>query len=169
VVKLLISAVAAAPASRGRATTPVAAHPIYNVRAGSRPASRPPALPRMPERKARRTVAMLAACVAALAFLGAFAPIALLRPSNRLPLATLPIAPAVQDAVQSAPAVPVAATGYRVRQGDTLWSIAGTILGDPSRWQEVWRSNAGTLMTDGALFLDPDLIRPGWKLRLPPR
>ncbi len=169
VVKLLISTVAEAPAARGRVTAPAAARPVYHVRAGSRPASPPPGVPRMPERTSRRTGVLLAACVAALAFLGAFAPIALLRPAARLPLATVPIAPAVHHAVQSAPSVPVVATGYRVRDGDTLWSIAGTVLGDPSRWQEVWRSNAGSQMTDGSRFLDPDLIRPGWKLRLPPR
>ena len=168
VVKLLISAVAEAPVARGRATT-TAPRPVYRVLAGSHPASPPPGVPRMPERKPRRSGLLLAACVAALAFLGAFAPIALLRPTARLPIATVPIAPAIGDAVQSAPAGPVVVAGYRVRQGDTLWSIAGTVLGDAGRWQEVWRSNAGTLMTDGSRFVDPDLIRPGWRLRLPPR
>lgn len=172
VVKLLLSSVAEAPAARGRVTTPAAAaqaRPVYHVRDGLRPASRPPAVPRISERKPRRAGLLLAACVAALAFLGAFAPVALLRPSARLPLAAIPIAPAVQEAVQSAPAGPAPAIGYRVREGDTLWSIAGAVLGDAGRWPDVWRSNAGRLMGDGSRFLDPDLIQPGWRLRLPPR
>ena len=172
VVKLLISAVAEAPAARGRAMTPIAtapARPVYHVRAGSRPASRPPAVPRMAERKPRRTGLLLAACVAALAFLGAFAPVALLRPAARFPLATVPIAGAVEEAVQAAPSVASPAVVYRVREGDTLWSIAGIVLGDAGRWRELWRSNAGRTMGDGSRFLDPDLIQPGWRLRLPPR
>jgi nucleoid-associated protein YgaU len=171
VVKLLLSSVAEAPAGRGRITTPAAAprpRPVYRVRHAALPASRPPAVPHAPALKPRRTGLLVAACVAALTFLGAFAPVALLRPAARVPLAAVPIAPVVEGA-RSAPVSPVLPIGYRVREGDTLWSIAGTVLGDASRWSELWRSNAGTLMSDGSRFLDPDLIRPGWRLRLPPR
>lgn len=171
VVKLLLSSVAETPAARGRVTpaATVPARPVYRVRDRSLPASRPPAVPRVPERQPRRAGLLLAACAAALAFLGAFAPVALLRPAARLPLAAIPIGPVVQEAASTAPSGPALPVGYRVREGDTLWSIAGTVLGDASRWREVWRSNAGRLMGDGSRFLDPDLIQPGWRLRLPPR
>jgi nucleoid-associated protein YgaU len=169
VVKLLLSSVAEAPARRGRVTTPAAApRPVYRVRDAALPASRPPAVPHAPALKPRRTGLLVAACVAALAFLGAFAPVALLRPAARVPLAAVPIAPVVEEA-RSAPVSPVLPIGYSVREGDTLWSIAGTVLGDASRWPELWRSNGGRMMSDGARFLDPDLIVPGWRLRVPPR
>lgn len=172
VVKLLLSSVAQPPASRNRSITapaPIAARPVYRVRDGSLPASRPPSVPRAPLHKPRRTALLLAACVAALTFLGAFAPTALLRPAVPLPLAAVPIGPAVREVVQAVPAAPAVPVDYRVRPGDTLWSIADASLGDAGRWQEVWRSNAGRVMADGSRFLDPDLIHVGWRLRLPKR
>lgn len=169
VVRLLLSPIDEALTTPPRPSAPPVPRPVYHVRDGLRPASRPPALPSRPGSKPRRTRLLLAACVAALAFLGAFAPIALLGPSARLPLAAVPIAPVVEDGVRSAAPSPVIQIGYRVREGDTLWSIAGTLLGDETRWPELWRSNAGRLMGDGSRFLDPDLLHPGWRLRLPPR
>ena len=63
---------------------------------------------------------------------------------------------------------PVATTGtYEVRPRDTLWDIAANRLGDPLRWREIWRLNAGHEMVDGATFHDPNLIRPGWQLDMP--
>lgn len=47
-----------------------------------------------------------------------------------------------------------------VRQGDTLSAIAAEHLGDPDRWPEVHALNAGRIT-------DPDLIRPGWVLKVP--
>jgi nucleoid-associated protein YgaU len=58
---------------------------------------------------------------------------------------------------------------YVVKAGDTLWRIAARTLDDPFRWQDVWRANAGRKMTDGSRFVDPDLIRPGWRLSIPLR
>jgi nucleoid-associated protein YgaU len=83
-----------------------------------------------------------------------------------VPLAVVPLAPSIVAPPPRAPAGPVAAV-YAVRAGDTLWSIAARALGDPFRWQEVWRVNAGRRMNDGSRFVDPDLIRPGWRLSLP--
>ncbi|MGP3921305.1 LysM peptidoglycan-binding domain-containing protein [Nonomuraea sp. 10N515B] len=56
---------------------------------------------------------------------------------------------------------------YRVRQGDTLWKIADKKLGNPRRWPKIWKLNARSAQPDGRQFTDPDLIHPGWKLRLP--
>ena len=50
---------------------------------------------------------------------------------------------------------------------DTLWSIAQRHLGNPLRWREIAQLNAGQPQPDGAVFTDPNLIRPGWRLRLP--
>ena len=54
-----------------------------------------------------------------------------------------------------------------VRSGDSLWSIAGSRLGDPYRWPEIWRLNRGRVMPDSVRFSDPDQIRPRWRLVLP--
>lgn len=55
-----------------------------------------------------------------------------------------------------------------VRSGDSLWAIAQRELHDPMRWPEIWTLNRN--QTFGArTFSNPDLIYPGWRLRLPKR
>ena len=51
---------------------------------------------------------------------------------------------------------------YRVRPGDSLWDLAGTFLGDPNRWTEIFRANR-------ELIPDPDRLAVGQVLgiRLP--
>ncbi|MGH2786256.1 MAG: hypothetical protein ACRDJ1_13425 [Actinomycetota bacterium] len=172
VFKLLISTVAEAPAVRGRlgpATSAERARPVYNVRLPATPEPAPAVQDPAPAgTKPRRIGLAIAACVAALTFLGAFAPAALLRPSSRLPIAVVPVAPAIAEAGAAARAPAVSFTVV-VRKGDSLSAIARRVLGDEFRWVEIWRRNAGRLMGDGLRFLDPDLILPGWKLRLPAR
>jgi nucleoid-associated protein YgaU len=70
--------------------------------------------------------------------------------------------------------IPVAAAterepagAYTVQPGDTLWSIASDELGDPHRFVEIADLNLGRSQPDGAALTDPDLIRPGWQVRLP--
>lgn len=172
VVKLLLSSPAetASPDSAIAASIARIPRPVYRVRESTAPVPRLAALVPAPiaaEKRPRRARLLVAACVAALAFLGAFAPTAILQPSGRVPLATVPIAPGVQDAVARSVDVPQASPAYRVQIGDTLWSIAGTLLGDAHRWRDVWRTNAGRVMLDGSRFVDPNLIQPGWRLRLP--
>ncbi|MFY1700219.1 BTAD domain-containing putative transcriptional regulator [Micromonospora sp. WMMA1923] len=53
-----------------------------------------------------------------------------------------------------------------VRRGDTLSGIAERRLDDADRWRDIYTLNRGTRFATGALT-DPDLIRPGWRLRLP--
>jgi nucleoid-associated protein YgaU len=54
-----------------------------------------------------------------------------------------------------------------VHAGDTLSALADRYLGDPTRYPELYASNTGRAQPDGHLLDDPDLIRPGWLLRLP--
>jgi nucleoid-associated protein YgaU len=54
-----------------------------------------------------------------------------------------------------------------VVRGDSLWLIAGRDAGDPLRWRQIWLLNQGRRMKTGERFTNPNLIRPGWVLRLP--
>ena len=54
-----------------------------------------------------------------------------------------------------------------VKPGDSLWLLAELHLGDAMRWPEIFELNAGQLDGGGTLR-DPNLIHPGWRLRLPP-
>jgi len=63
-------------------------------------------------------------------------------------------------------AVPSAAA-VTVSRGDSAWSIAETHLGDGMRWRELWDLNRGVPQPDGRAWTDPQIIRPGWQLRLP--
>lgn len=56
---------------------------------------------------------------------------------------------------------------YTVRPRDSLWKIAEQQLGDGFRWREVWELNLGVTQGDGRALQEPDLVRPGWVLRLP--
>lgn len=54
-----------------------------------------------------------------------------------------------------------------VSSGDTLWGLAEEHLEDGRQWPKLWRENRGHTFEDGREFEDPDLIHPGWELRLP--
>ncbi len=61
---------------------------------------------------------------------------------------------------ETAPALPEPGR-YLVRPGDSLWSIAGGRLGEPTSWPRIYELNRDLVGSD------PDLIRPGQLLRLP--
>ncbi len=50
---------------------------------------------------------------------------------------------------------------YRVRSGDTLYRIARKMLGDPSRWKELYNRNRAVIGND------PLRLKPGMLLSLP--
>ena len=56
---------------------------------------------------------------------------------------------------------------HSVVRGDTLSGIADTDLGDPARYLEIFEANRDIEQPDGRRLDDPDLILPGWGLRLP--
>lgn len=56
---------------------------------------------------------------------------------------------------------------YVVQPHDTLTSIAARELGDPDRYAELVRLNRNRRQPDGQRLINPDLIRPGWRLLLP--
>jgi LysM repeat protein len=49
---------------------------------------------------------------------------------------------------------------YVVKRGDTLSGIAKELLGKAGRWPEIFEANKDVIE-------NPNLIRPGWKLRIP--
>ena len=53
-----------------------------------------------------------------------------------------------------------------VKPGDSLWLLAEQHLGDALRWRDIFELNVGPLAAGGTLR-DPNLIHPGWRLRLP--
>lgn len=50
---------------------------------------------------------------------------------------------------------------YTVKNGDTLWGIAQSKLGNGTAWKQIYQDNRGTIGGN------PDLIYPGEKLRVP--
>jgi len=49
---------------------------------------------------------------------------------------------------------------YTVKAGDSLSRIARQIYGDMNRWREIFEANRDRIE-------NPDLIQPGWTLRIP--
>ncbi|MBK6671911.1 MAG: LysM peptidoglycan-binding domain-containing protein [Actinobacteria bacterium] len=54
-----------------------------------------------------------------------------------------------------------------VERGDSPWSLAEAHLGDGLRWRELYEINRGLPQPDGRSWTNPELIVPGWQLRLP--
>ena len=162
VVRLLLAPPPLGTAQQSAAFTQILAHP--------RPVYRPwPPVQRAnpaPRRRMGRVWRPLAAAAAVILVALTFALVPRGDRLTQAPLAAIPLAPRVVAPAPRAAAGP-SATTYLVRAGDTLWSIAERALGDPFRWREIWRANAGGRMTDRARFIDPDRIRPGWILRMP--
>lgn len=54
-----------------------------------------------------------------------------------------------------------------VHEGDTLWSLAETKLGDGEKYTELFEASKGVVQADGQVMSDPDLIQPGWTVNVP--
>jgi len=61
----------------------------------------------------------------------------------------------------------VGAGEHVVVPGDTLREIADDELGDPERYPEIFEASQTIEQPGGARLTDPNLILPGWTLRLP--
>jgi hypothetical protein len=48
-----------------------------------------------------------------------------------------------------------------------LWDIAWNELGEPERWPELYEASRRIQQPDGRHMTDPDLIYPGWIVRIP--
>lgn len=49
---------------------------------------------------------------------------------------------------------------YVVERGDSLSKIAKRFYGDASQWKRIFEANRDRIR-------DPDLIQPGWRLKIP--
>lgn len=88
--------------------------------------------------------------------------------ANRHHTAPSPTPPAATIvAREPPPAAEAEAPVVLVRPGDTPWSIAEAHLGDGMAWRTLWDLNRDRPQPDGRTWRDPQLIRPGWQLRLP--
>ena len=58
------------------------------------------------------------------------------------------------------PATSGSGTTYVVKPGDSLSKIAKHHYGDANAWHKIYEANKDRIQ-------DPDLIQPGWTLRLP--
>jgi nucleoid-associated protein YgaU len=129
------------------------------------PIPMPAGIPRRDRKVARDGLLALGALVVVI--------FALLPMSSRAvrPAVHHPSSPVVQGITKLKPSVPakalVAKPVVHVIRGDSLWAIAKQRLHDPLRWREIWRLNRGKLMSTGQRFTDPNLIRPGWVLKIP--
>ncbi|WP_200931483.1 LysM peptidoglycan-binding domain-containing protein, partial [Frankia sp. R43] len=93
-------------------------------------------------------------------------PAAVLAAYARPAAVTAPADP-LAGAARSSATVP-AGLECTVAPYDTLWSLAEDWLhGDGLRWREIWALNQGRVQADGTALTSPDLLRPGWILRLP--
>ena len=77
------------------------------------------------------------------------------------------LAPETAAPADQAPVAQLGEPGWVVvKPGDSLWLLAEQHLGDALRWPDIFELNAGPLPAGGTLR-DPNLIHPGWRLRLP--
>jgi hypothetical protein len=60
-----------------------------------------------------------------------------------------------------------AALVHVVQPGDTLWDLAAAHLGNPTLWPELFALNQGRQEPDGRVFVNPNLIYPGWTISFP--
>jgi hypothetical protein len=74
-----------------------------------------------------------------------------------VPAAASPVVPAAVAAVDV----------ITVRDGDTLFGLARTHLGESARWREIFELNRDRLQLDGGRLTSPSLIRTGWRLTMP--
>jgi len=81
----------------------------------------------------------------------------------RLPTVEQPQTTASQQVTQTASRRPASAgKSYVVRDGDTLSSIAKRMLGNESKWDDIFQANRRTLR-------DPDDLTVGMELTIPKR
>ncbi len=88
----------------------------------------------------------------------------LIVPGWQLRLPSAAHLPTPQSPIETTDAADVV---HVVQRGDTLSSIAGQYLGDPTRYPELFEANSDRIQPDGRRLTDPNLIVVGWNLVIP--
>ncbi len=74
----------------------------------------------------------------------------------------------MEDGIDRGSGVP--ATGgrtYQVKSGDTLWAVADEYLESGRKFPAIVHASEGIEQPDGRQLTDPNLILPGWRLKIP--
>lgn len=106
---------------------------------------------------------------------GVLAPAAMAAPANLVvaqpaTVASISLAQGSNDgsgSAQDCPPRPARPQYHRVRSGETLWGIADTELGRGERYPELFRASKTIRQPGGQRLTDPDVILPGWRIRVP--
>ncbi len=88
-------------------------------------------------------------------------------PAGPQPSATAPAVGAVRESRAARPGPEYVVEPPHGGYYDSLWDIAERFLGDGQRWREIYELNESREQPDGRALTRPELIRPGWRLRLP--
>lgn len=92
-------------------------------------------------------------------------------PDNRIVPGAVLVLPADAVGIDGGAATQAVATTEPVEvtvgPGDTLWGLAEATTGAGENWPVMWDANQGRVEPGGAVFDDPDAIRPGWTLTVP--
>jgi LysM domain len=75
------------------------------------------------------------------------------------------VADAPGEQKPAAPAGEVIA--HTVQRGETFWSLAESMLGDPKEWSTIRHLNVGRQVAPDTVMADDDVLRSGWSIVLP--
>lgn len=89
--------------------------------------------------------------------------VAAARPVVAVPMQHAVAVELVQADVPAEPGLPICV----VQRRDSLWVLAERHLGDGLRWREIYDLNQGLPQPGGRALHNPNLIIPGWTLRMP--
>ena len=83
--------------------------------------------------------------------------------ASPLPSPSAAVASAATPSTTTTTASDAGSTDYEVASGDTLLSIADKTLGDQTQWRRIYDANKDTIGSD------PDKLKVGMKLKIPPK
>ncbi|NUP46280.1 MAG: LysM peptidoglycan-binding domain-containing protein [Catenulispora sp.] len=80
--------------------------------------------------------------------------------------ATAPAVISTHTGLRNSPTAPARETVHHVVPGDSLYKIAEEDLGNGEDWPALFKLNVGVQQRDGQHLSDPNLIQPGWDIRV---
>jgi nucleoid-associated protein YgaU len=83
------------------------------------------------------------------------------------PLDNEPLAAFVDVEPEPEPEAEAEVVTHLVQRGETLWSLAESMLGDPKEWTTIRDLNVGRCVAVDTVMVDGDALRAGWSIVLP--